>query len=50
MVTGVEGTSEFVRYLYIIVSRILVTRKVINGLRIRWIDLLDIHQTELQLV
>jgi hypothetical protein len=30
-----------------ILSRILVTRQVINGFRIRWSDLLDIHQTEL---
>jgi hypothetical protein len=31
-------------------SRILVTRQVINGFRSRWIDLLDIRQAELQLV
>jgi hypothetical protein len=34
----------------LILSRILVTRQVINGFRIRWIDLLHIHPAELQLV
>jgi hypothetical protein len=33
-----------------LVSRILLTRQVINGFRIRLIDLLDIDQEELQLV
>jgi hypothetical protein len=32
------------------VTWILLTRQVINGLRIKWSDLLDIHQAELQLV
>jgi hypothetical protein len=29
--------------------RVIVTRQVINGFRIKRIDLLDIHQVELQL-
>lgn len=33
-----------------ILSRILVTRQVITGSRITWINLLDIHQAELQFV
>jgi hypothetical protein len=33
-----------------VLSRILVTRQVTNGFRSTWIDLLDIHQAELQLV
>jgi hypothetical protein len=40
-------------YAYItlcILSCILATRQVINVFRIKWVDLLDIHQAELQLV
>jgi hypothetical protein len=34
----------------LILSRILDKRQIINQLRIRWSDLLDIHHAELQLV
>jgi hypothetical protein len=33
-----------------ILLRILVTRLVINGFRIRWSDLLDNHQTDIQII
>jgi hypothetical protein len=36
-------------YLYVIVACIMVARQVVNGFWIRWSNLFDFHQAELQL-